>query len=846
MTLTATARTVSPRWAADEAVHLADLIDWRGLERRGWDPSQQVFAPDADDPVFGFAECRVVACNEVGRGRTGLCWRCRRRWAERAGSPGANFEEFCEIAPLGAAEKGGLCRVCCTPGHERPARTHGLCRSCTSVMGQRGQTIAAYLGGDDEFPPALPRPSFGRCNVVACDRLAEGRSPRLCESHRMSWSRAGRPLGAAIATWCARQRPIDPSSRVVVLRGLAESVQMEVLYGLQCRARVEQRTGITSLRCTANFLRRVAAPSILGLSIDHLDQNARVFLAFVRDWVSIALASPGTEIAKEDWDLRVFGRSGRRLHFGRISQPWLKEAAKCWASERLDAAGTSSLVIEQVLRSLGRLSESLRRHRGDRGVDSGVLSRADLTTFANDLAHLESSNAMSRYMRRMSLRHIGLFLREARGMGLTMAGRPLAGLPEDVSLRRSDMVRDLPADDEGRALPAVIMDRLLDPAALELLEATADGDVRAMVELQARVGRRTAELCGLRWNCLRFDEVLDESGDMRPAPVMVLDMPKVAIRGYHLPIDRDAAEIIQAQQTRARDRHPDTPVAQLALFPALARNPRGVRARSTVTFRERFRVWVDRLPVLVGVDGKPYDRSTVTPYSFRHTYAQRHADGGTPVEVLAALMGHRKLTTTQGYYRVHQDRKRKAVDLLAALQVDRSGDRTRPSVERLLEAEAARDAIGQVAVPFGICREPTNVKADGQSCPFRHQCFGCTHFHSDPSFLPELRAYLSRLLADRERLRAARPELEDWARNAAIPSAEEIAAVRRIIDRCEQALADLPDDTRGEIEEAIGVLRRSRAQLDTAVPVRFLGVIGQPSPTLFPNLQRPSAEKSRP
>jgi hypothetical protein len=25
-------------------------------------------------------------------------------------------------------------------------------------------------------------------------------------------------------------------------------------------------------------------------------------------------------------------------------------------------------------------------------------------------------------------------------------------------------------------------------------------------------------------------------------------------------------------------------------------------------------------------------------------------------------------------------------------------------------------------VPFGICTNPTNVKAHGQACPFRHQC----------------------------------------------------------------------------------------------------------------------------
>ena len=161
-----------------------------------------------------------------------------------------------------------------------------------------------------------------------------------------------------------------------------------------------------------------------------------------------------------------------------------------------------------------------------------------------------------------------------------------------------------------------------------------------------------------------------------------------------------------------------------------------------------------------------------------------------------------------------------------------------PPSQRLLEAEHLRDAVGQVAVPFGVCREPTNVKAQGHACPFRHQCFGCTHFRSDPSFLPELRGHLSRLLADRERLRAAVPELEDWARNAAIPAGEEIAAVRRIIDRCEELLADLTDDQRADTEQAITVLRRSRAQLATSIPVRFLGVVGQPSPTLFPNVRR--------
>src|SRR3984893_12448350 len=123
----------------------------------------------------------------------------------------------------------------------------------------------------------------------------------------------------------------------------------------------------------------------------------------------------------------------------------------------------------------------------------------------------------------------------------------------------------------------------------------------------------------------------------------------------------------------------------------------------------QFRNWLAVLGPLVGPGGEDYDRSDITPYSLLHSCAQRLADQGVPIERVAELMGHKKLTTTQGYYRVTQQRKRKAVNLLAKLQVDRAGDQTRPTVQRLLEAEALRDAVGGVAVPFGVCKEPTNV-----------------------------------------------------------------------------------------------------------------------------------------
>jgi hypothetical protein len=45
-----------------------------------------------------------------------------------------------------------------------------------------------------------------------------------------------------------------------------------------------------------------------------------------------------------------------------------------------------------------------------------------------------------------------------------------------------------------------------------------------------------------------------------------------------------------------------------------------------------------------------FDRSRIHPYAFRHSYAQRHADNGTPVDVLRQLMDHKSIQTTGGYY----------------------------------------------------------------------------------------------------------------------------------------------------------------------------------------------------
>jgi site-specific recombinase XerD len=45
-----------------------------------------------------------------------------------------------------------------------------------------------------------------------------------------------------------------------------------------------------------------------------------------------------------------------------------------------------------------------------------------------------------------------------------------------------------------------------------------------------------------------------------------------------------------------------------------------------------------------------FDKALVVLYAYRHTYAQRHADAGVPIDVLRELMDHRKLDTTKQYF----------------------------------------------------------------------------------------------------------------------------------------------------------------------------------------------------
>ena len=547
--------------------------------------------------------------------------------------------------------------------------------------------------------------------------------------------------------------------------------------------------------------------------------------AFARDARRV-LADPGVEQDKDIWDLAIFGHPGR-LSFTKITQPWLAGAAKRWAVRATVAAPRQRRLPgprqDQPCRVAVRVSAPPARPR----PRSDCAGRTDLEAFLNRLGHLEFTGQIGRYRRNMICRDVRQVLAGIRSLGLTRHGQPAAGLPGDFASRRADIPDDPERGEPGRCLPPEIMTVLC--ANLDSLEPV---EVRVATQIGIDTGRRPEDILSLPMDCLARDK---DGGD-----VLVYDNVKANRLGRRLPISKATAEVIIGQQQRVRHRFPDTPTRKLKLLPTPYRNPDGHKAISKTTLQARHRDWVTALPTLRTRDGVEFDITKIVPYAYRHTYAQRHADAGVPIDVLAELLDHRSFSVTRRYYRIGEDRRRDAVDKVTALSFDRHGNRIWRDAQALLDSERARHAIGEVAVPYGTCTEPTNVKAGGGACPVRYRCVGCDHFRTNVAFLPELQAYLEDLLRTRERLAATVEGVDEWARVDATPTEEEITRIRRLIARIKGDIAELDDTERAQIHDAIAVVRRHRAA--HAVPLGMPTLRHRTRPAHHDHPRRPPHE----
>lgn len=123
-----------------------------------------------------------------------------------------------------------------------------------------------------------------------------------------------------------------------------------------------------------------------------------------------------------------------------------------------------------------------------------------------------------------------------------------------------------------------------------------------------------------------------------------------------------------------------------------------------------------------------------------------------------------------------------------------------------------------VAVPFGNCIEPSNVKAGGHSCPVRFQCAGCGFYRPDPSFVPAIEEHLNTLRSDREIARAM-----DTASYVVDNLTAQIESFDAVLQTMHDGLDALDSAERDRVEQASIALRRARAGVPLPLIVRERG-----------------------
>jgi integrase len=734
------------RWMAWLQDHL--VADWRPGE---WESERCLFTGDPDNPATVVSRCAVRACSALIAVRSGLCTSCRR---EHGGTHIA-LHEFTEthkpqramrtpgvLPPRCAVQRDGnscggevVAQGLCDTHHAQWLRVHRHCRE--TDLEDWAENLAE--------PLAHSKP----CLVTGCDFDCFRRGP-LCFHHYSK--RVREAPTSVLAQWAQSQTPFLHAHHfsLVPLQPLA---RLEVLYALQERDQHDLVLNPPLVRRLVKVL--TAAPSVMTVCngpLDQLPASSKSFRAFQRDVYGALLDAHGrmsgiTTNAMRGPTAARRRRAGdafaiRGVQGETISQAWLK----MWISDWQRRTHPPIDRLREAVRAGHIASEALER-RNNGGHDCTTLQFDDMDAIVKAMrtaAYPDATPYSYSYRRSLNGRFFEV-IEFARKAGL------MDDVPGSFARHRSHIIPcpSTTDDEPGRAIPESVIAQL--DTHLDTIGGTFpyQGWHRDHVKLMVRTayivlrdtGRRPQEVCKLKVDCVDSDD----------GYTLIWDNFKARRLGRQLPILTSTAEAI----LRWREARSELAVHAAGagyLFPG--RRPLASRASephfTSDDLGTALREWVRSLDDLhsdaPGLDGKPlpFDRSRVFPYAFRHSYAQRHADAGVAVDVLKELMDHKSVDTTMGYYKVTLKRKRQAVDTMRQLVVDRGGSSTPATSSTAYELRA-------VAVPYGNCIEPANVKAGGHACPIRFQCSGCGFYRPDPSYLPAIDQHIISLKATREK-----------------------------------------------------------------------------------------------
>jgi integrase len=448
------------------------------------------------------------------------------------------------------------------------------------------------------------------------------------------------------------------------------------------------------------------------------------------------------------------------IHFERLRQPWLKEAAKRWARARM-LGDTTPQTMSRYLADLWHFSDWLAAHAPET-VAPALLSRAVLEDYLLWVRQQSGWKPATRSHRVVALRAL---LEEQAEDGL-------AGLPRSAVIHRTELPRvnyRLP-----RQLGDEIFDQCVDPANLALLD---DEQHRTVVLLLAFTGFRVSSLVTLT----RDARELGPDGH----PYLRYFNIK-AKRQAMLPIAPALSEQLERQEALLAERYPEGTDWLLPSPPSGRRNGKGgafhVSPRAINGIVKRY----IKAAGIHAVDGEL--ALGVHPHLFRHHVATSMVNEKISLTVIQEVLDHGSIEMTAHYARLHDETVKQEVWRWHE-RVNIRGERIALPVDGPLEEAAwmkERIARAKQALPNGYCGLPLV-----QSCPHPNACLSCASFLTDGSF----RAVHEQQRGETRRL------LENARQNNNLRLIEVLAGDEQSLSRILEGLDAIEADDAGDGEE---------------------------------------------
>ena len=612
------------------AARLAALLDPGFLTEAGWDPALRVLSPPPGHRLLGRTVCRVEGCSTTATDRTRICTGCRQRLAEH----GLSEDEIASLPSRAAAARPGSAARC--PAARGSAGVVARCGLCRIPRGTAAPRWGSPSRSSCADPRARPLPALRAVRGRGVHAAAPTPRRRLLRDPPAAVARAAadRP-GRGRAPLAARPNRRSAEAAQVSLRGLPPLVIVAgaVRPAAALPARRGQDHEMPSCGRSCDELRRAAGrprSTTTSRPPDARRQPPAVVTALARH-ARRALADPGHRDRPRTCGIWRCSATAGRLSFTGISQPWLRAGGQAVgrrgtaAPPRSAGGGPASGCRAPSHRRVARLSETPARRRPDHGRaprGAGPRRHRGVPQPAG-LPGVDRAD-QPRPPRSGSAATSAQVLARIRALGLTRPGRPAAGLAGDFTLGRGDIPaepergepgRDLPAGDHGAALRAPGRPRPSprDPG------RDRDG------HRHRPPARGDPATC--RWTAWPATPtalpvlVYDNDKADRPRP------PAADQRGHRRGDHRPAAA-----GPGTLPAHPGRRAETAAHHRA---QPRRAPGRSASPACSTAPPRLGRpLPVLRTRDGTEFDKTKIVPYAYRHTYAQRHADAGVPIDVL--------------------------------------------------------------------------------------------------------------------------------------------------------------------------------------------------------------------